>query len=589
EVSYFESFGPPSPIGHLWSLAVEEQFYLVWPLLVALSLRFVPRHLLPVLALLAAIASALAMVLIYQPGTDPSRVYYGTDTRAFGLLIGAGLAMVWPSRKLKQDISSRARKTLDTAGFLGLGTIILMIFVTNQYDDSLYQGGLVLLSIATAVVVGVLAHPASTMGKMLGVKPLRWIGVRSYGIYLWHYPVIVLTTPATNADGIDLWRVCLQIVLSIALAAVSWRYLEEPIRHGVIGKIISQLGSRKWWRGLIRSGRIGMATALTLVAIGGCAILIERGSEVIASTIWPMQGDHDALSPVSQGHKQVDHSLAGPQKNEQDGGIVPAKDAQSAISDTKHEQAKAIPNHLSGSTAPAKPTDNKSSESPVKKEQKQEVNSTTKHDAQGANTSPAPATDTDKTKPATGSPQKPAVKHYPELTPVGSGEGITAVGDSVMLDIEPYLNKLLPGIAIDGKIGRQMSQASEVITSLKAQGKLGKHVIIQLGTNGPFSKTQLEKLLHSLGDVEQIILVNTRVPRPWEGVVNTTLAEIAAEFPNTTLVDWYTTSAGKNDYFAPDGVHLNIEGSQTYAALVAKAVNPTKTHQEKAVAQAKPQ
>ncbi|TGV03468.1 acyltransferase, partial [Mesorhizobium sp. M00.F.Ca.ET.186.01.1.1] len=148
EVSYFEKFGPPSPLGHLWSLAVEEQFYLIWPLLVALGLSLIKRRgPLVILTLGLAAVSAVLMAVMYEPGEDPSRIYYGTDTRVFALLIGAALAMMWPSRKLSTTISGKARATLDVIGCVSLAILLLAIWKTNQYDDFLYQGGLVLWSI----------------------------------------------------------------------------------------------------------------------------------------------------------------------------------------------------------------------------------------------------------------------------------------------------------------------------------------------------------------------------------------------------------------------------------------------------------
>ncbi|MDA8227583.1 MAG: acyltransferase, partial [Desulfitobacterium hafniense] len=194
QVSYFESFGPPSPLGHLWSLAVEEQFYLFWPLLLGLGLRYLrQRKWIIGVTMAVALTSAAAMALIYIPGQDPSRVYYGTDTRAFALLVGAVLAMVWPSRKMNPDLSGKKRLALDVAGGLGLLVVLLMIGKTNQYQTSLYQGGLLLYSVAAAGLVAVLAHPASYLGRLFGWGPLRWLGECSYGIYLWHYPVIILT------------------------------------------------------------------------------------------------------------------------------------------------------------------------------------------------------------------------------------------------------------------------------------------------------------------------------------------------------------------------------------------------------------
>lgn len=156
------------------------------------------------------------------------------------------------------------------------------------------------------------------------------------------------------------------------------------------------------------------------------------------------------------------------------------------------------------------------------------------------------------------------------------GQGVTAIGDSVLADAAPYLSQLLPGIVIDAKIGRQLIATQAVVDQLKAQGKLGDRVIIELGTNGPFTQGQLVSLLNSLGPVKQVVLVNTRVPRPWERVVNATLAQVAATYPHTTLVDWYGASAGHVSFFYPDGVHLAPAGAQFYATLVAGAVQPYK-------------
>jgi hypothetical protein len=143
-----------------------------------------------------------------------------------------------------------------------------------------------------------------------------------------------------------------------------------------------------------------------------------------------------------------------------------------------------------------------------------------------------------------------------------------------MQDVAPYLQKYLPGIVVDYKIGRQMSQASDSLAKLKSEGRLGSRVIIGLGTNGAFSQKQLESLLDSLKDAEQVILVNTRVPEKWESVVNSTIAKTAAKFPNTTVVDWYSASAGKKAFFEPDGIHLVPKGAEYYVSLIANAVMP---------------
>ncbi|MBB3129954.1 hypothetical protein FHS19_004659 [Paenibacillus rhizosphaerae] len=153
-----------------------------------------------------------------------------------------------------------------------------------------------------------------------------------------------------------------------------------------------------------------------------------------------------------------------------------------------------------------------------------------------------------------------------------SGKGVTAIGDSVMLDAAPFLEKMLPGIVVDGKVGRQMRQAGDAVDRLKAQGRLGDRVIIELGTNGSFNKKQLRSLLQSLGKDKRVLLVNTRVPRQWEDTVNRDLAEVANEFSNAAIVDWYSASKGKDGLFSRDGVHLNRSGSEFYASLLVKTL-----------------
>ncbi|MFG0216949.1 acyltransferase family protein [Brevibacillus porteri] len=233
EASYFESFGPASPIGHLWSLSIEEQFYLVWPVVLLIGLKLVPsRGKLLLSILLLASISAIAMAVMYEPGTDPSRVYYGTDTRVFAILIGAALAVVWPSWKLSDRISPSARVVLDITGGFGILLLLILIGRSNEYDDWLYQFGFLYLSVVTAAVIAVLVHPASRLGKIMACQPLTWIGKRSYSLYLWHYPVIVLSSPTVNTEGAGFTQILLQVTLSVILSAYSYKYVEEPIRRG---------------------------------------------------------------------------------------------------------------------------------------------------------------------------------------------------------------------------------------------------------------------------------------------------------------------------------------------------------------------
>nr|WP_208414600.1 acyltransferase family protein [Paenibacillus castaneae] len=558
EVSYFESFGPPSPFGHLWSLAVEEQFYLVWPLLLLFVIKFVPkRGKLALWTLALAALSAGAMSLLYEPGVDPSRIYYGTDTRAFALLIGAALAVVWPSWKLSESLPSRSRITLDAIGTIGLIVIVLMISSTGEYDSFLYRGGMVLLAIATAAVVGALAHPASKLAQLIGNKVLTWIGVRSYGIYLYHYPIIVLTTPTAEMGELHAVRALIQVVLTFILAELSWRFVEEPIRHGALERLFTLL-RRQMNRGIRMPKLQKSAIYFTLfVLVVFCMSFAD--SEVLQSA--DKSKSDKATVQTGTSNETISQPQADDQKN---------------IGEADHVSNKAP--ILQPTTEPTtEPTQQKgnsaeSSGHTIEKPDHTLNNDTSSMPDDGAAGEKPAVEQSDADKPSDNGAE--SSKPEPEQQPSDplAYDGITAIGDSIILDAVPYLEKLLPGIVVDGKVGRQLSQAATIIEELKKDNKLGNTVIIELGTNGAFTTKQLDALLTAIGSERQIIMVNTRVPRKWQDTVNEMLAETADKTANVTLVDWYTESKGKEDFFSNDGVHLKKHGAEFFADLLAEAV-----------------
>lgn len=236
DVPYFEQFGRPSVLLHLWSLAIEEQFYLLWPPLLAAGLLiFRCRGLLMAVGLLAAGSTALAWVL-WRPFEDPSRIYYGTDTRAVALLVGVGLALV-PAAVRRAPPGARAgRLGREALGAACLGGVLVAMLTLGDLDERLYRGGFLLVALATAGLIAVVASPASLLGRLFATRPLVWLGLRSYAIYLWHWPVIMLTRPNVDVpfDGPPL--VALRITLTLAAAALSYRFVEVPFRrHGIAG------------------------------------------------------------------------------------------------------------------------------------------------------------------------------------------------------------------------------------------------------------------------------------------------------------------------------------------------------------------
>ena len=186
--SYFNLMGNPSLLQHTWSLAIEEQFYIVWPLLLVPCLVLVGRKRLPMLVIAGIAASAALMWILYNPNADPSRVYYGTDTRAFLLLMGILLALVWPwIQRLRQAVP-----LLELLGVSALVGTVLLFLRMHEFNPTLYRGGDLAAAFCFVVLVAAVAHPKTGIGEALGVAPLRWVGERSYGIYLWHWPIIVL-------------------------------------------------------------------------------------------------------------------------------------------------------------------------------------------------------------------------------------------------------------------------------------------------------------------------------------------------------------------------------------------------------------
>ncbi len=248
---YFQRFSGPGPLDHLWSLAIEEQFYIVWPLVVfvllwlatrrrresagpryghAPRLRRDGRALLALVTVLLAAASTWAIVHLYDPhAMNNTRAYEGTDARAAALLVGALAATALPFERVT-EVSRRSRIALDAIGLLGLAGVVLCIARTDEYSPFLYRGGELVLATATAALAMAAAHPATWVARALGILPLRWVGARSYGVYLWHLPVVAFM-PSTVLVEQPVLRGAVQLGLILMLAAASFRLIEDPIRR----------------------------------------------------------------------------------------------------------------------------------------------------------------------------------------------------------------------------------------------------------------------------------------------------------------------------------------------------------------------
>jgi peptidoglycan/LPS O-acetylase OafA/YrhL/lysophospholipase L1-like esterase len=229
--SYFDQFQRPSLFRHLWSLSVEEQFYLFWPLIFAAGMTLLGRRRLILGVLAGALGSVALAWALFDPH-DASRAYYGTDTHAVGLLIGVALALAWSPGDLRRDRPSPwFGPLLDLLGAVGLGYIVLSFVQVHDYDLALFHGGYLWLALFTALLIAALAHPAARLGRLLAQPPVVWLGLRSYSFYLWHWPVLALTRPGIDVSMPRGFLIPLQLVAVLALAELSYRFVEVPFRR----------------------------------------------------------------------------------------------------------------------------------------------------------------------------------------------------------------------------------------------------------------------------------------------------------------------------------------------------------------------
>lgn len=506
--SYFEAMGRPPMLQHLWSLGLEEQFYLIWPAVLLFVFRRKGRDGVRKIALVGAAASTIWMIILsFAMGMptdhDPSRLYFGSDTHAMTILAGAALATVWRPRALPKRLAPGPTAALSAIGIGAFAVMFWCFFAVDESSALLYRGGFTLFAGVCVVAIAIATHPAIGAARVLGNKPMVYIGKRSYGLYLWHWPIFLVLRPGIDIGWTGLPAFGLQFALTLVAAELSYRYIEMPIRRGALGNIWKQL----------RTNGISSFTRRTQIIAASCLAALV----VVASALL----------------------------------TIPATDATTYLNGATQVGTE----DLTTASAPAP--------------------ATTTTDTGAPASQPAPNA-TAASAPAGG--EVPVAPDPSLAAPIKPGEDltkrpITAVGDSVMLGARDALIAVMPKATVDAEVSRQALPTYQRLKDRIAAGKLAQVVVLHVGTNGPAYEKDLRAAVKNLSDRGRVVLVTAHMPDKWMEESNTSIRNVAKDFPNVRLADWAAASEGHREYFVFDGTHLTGPGGRAYAQTITAALN----------------
>ena len=534
--NYFQAIGRPPLLQHLWSLGVEEQSYLIWPFVVLLVVRKARRPLSALCwtAALGAVGSALLMALLFVP-SHASGVYYDTFTHASGLLIGATLAGA--TRGRRADLSALARKRRARVGavaFAGLG--LLLVFLGSNGSFA-YRGGIFLASALTGMVLLVSLQPGPAQ-RLLSVRPLRYLGTRSYSLYLWHWPVICLTRPDIDVRLSGAPLLVLRLVLIGASAEASYHFIEQPFRTGRAQAAL---------RSLRRPGR-----TVALGGMGACG----ASAVVLLAVINPaplsaamLQGSTPAARADLEATTTTTVTAPPPTRPV---WFPPPSTSETTQRSTPATSTTAPSTPATSTTAPSTP-----------------ATSTTAPSTPATSTTAPITTAPTRTTSTSARPATPKV--HPQANK-GLGHQVLAIGDSVLLAASTALEERLHGnVTVDATVSRQVWSGLTRLSQYRDAGDFRglKAIVIDLGTNGPMYPWDVTRFRQLSAGVPLLVFVNVRVPRAWQSTTNASVAAVAGQ-PGVRVVNWFKASSVPGVLWV-DGVHPDPKGQAIFANLVAKA------------------
>lgn len=581
QVSYFAAAGLPSPLTHLWYLAVAMQFYFVWPAVVMAAHRVLRTRgaAIAACAVLAALSTAL-MALLLDPAGDTARVYYGTDTRLAELSVGALTALALDGLRARGRRAVRegaplplALRVLPAAGALGLAALLAGFAFADGESPLMYRGGYLLAAAAAGFALAGAQVPGGLLGRLLSLPPLTWLGSRSFSLYLVHYPLLIFMNPAVRTTSPAWWEQAAQVLVALVAAEVFYRLVEAPCAR------LARRPSAQAPAGAgmpTRTGRAG----------GGVPAAGRRG------------GEAPAEARRSNGMRRA----PGPSGAPAGGRDGRRSDGAGRTGRRAGTGPLGIPLALAGAGAVAvaclafAPVDWQAVSQRRAVELRPEL--AQGGDEAGGGGSPAvpeadagadpagAAGDADASVPGAAGEQEahegPVAEKVPDNLPwrdwsfdesTGTCDArVLIIGDSVTEGASGTLRAMLPEATVDGQVSRQLYTGPEVYAGHEADGTDGDAVVVALGGNSLIrDESQVQDVIDMVGG-KPLYFVTIRSPYPLQDINNEILRRYASQNANVGIIDWCGASEGHSEYLVDDGVHLTDAGCQAFAQLIRQAL-----------------